>query len=62
MDRLMTVKEVAERTGLSAKTIYYQIAEYKLPCQSLGPRSIRLKLSDVTRHLEKQAALYPRKS
>ncbi len=44
---LLTVKEAADRLGVSAKTIYNWISEGRLKAQRLGGRSIRIDELDL---------------
>jgi excisionase family DNA binding protein len=44
---LVSVREIAEATGLSTKTVRRLIAAGKLPAVRLGPRSLRVERETV---------------
>jgi excisionase family DNA binding protein len=48
---LVSVGQIAEATGLSAKTVRRLIAEGKLPAIRLGPRSLRVERGAVLEFL-----------
>lgn len=51
----LTVSEVAERYGLSTKTVRRYVASGTLPARRVGPRLIRLDADEV------EAALFGRR-
>lgn len=50
----LTVPEAAERLGISANTVYLEIASGRLPCLRVGPKGgkIRLTEEDLAVYLE----------
>lgn len=46
-NEIMTPKQVAEYLQVHSKTVYDWIASGELPSIKLGPRSIRIKKSDI---------------
>jgi excisionase family DNA binding protein len=52
MDRLLTVRELAERLGISSGTAYHWISQRRLPCVRLSSRCVRFRESDVEKMLE----------
>jgi excisionase family DNA binding protein len=47
MDRLLTVRELAERLGISPGTAYHWISQGRLPAVRLSKRCVRFRESDV---------------
>lgn len=62
MDRLLTVRELAERLGISVGTVYHWLSQDRLPCVRFSSRCVRFRESDVQKMLEQlgQAALQER--
>jgi excisionase family DNA binding protein len=60
MDRLLTVRELAERLGISAGTAYHWISQGRLPCVRFSSRCVRFRESDLQQLLEQlgQAAVW----
>jgi excisionase family DNA binding protein len=52
MDRLLTVRELAERLGISAGTAYHWLSQGRLPCVRFSSRCVRFRESDVQKMLE----------
>ena len=50
---LLSISQAAEYAGVSTKTLRRRIADGTIPACRLGPRAIRVRLSDV------EAALRP---
>lgn len=48
-DRLLTIKEVAELTGLAVGTIYHFVSQSKIPVVRISSRCIRFRLSSLER-------------
>lgn len=46
-DRLLTVAEAAELTGLAIGTMYHLISERRVPVVRLSRRCVRFRLSDL---------------
>lgn len=46
-DRLLTINEVAEMTGLAVGTIYHFVSEKRIPVIRLSRRCVRFRLSDL---------------
>lgn len=44
-DRLLTIKEVAELTGLQVSSLYHFVADGRIPVVRLSRRCIRFRLS-----------------
>jgi excisionase family DNA binding protein len=55
MDRLLTVRELAERLGISSGTAYHWLSQGRLPCVRLSSRCVRFRESDVEKMLEQLA-------
>jgi len=48
-DRLLTIREVAELTGLSVGTLYHFVSQGRLPVVRFSRRCIRFRLSSLQR-------------
>jgi len=46
-ERLLTVREVAEITGLAVVTLYHFVSEQRIPVVRLSKRRIRFRYSDL---------------
>jgi excisionase family DNA binding protein len=57
-DRLLTIEEVAELTGLAVGTLYHHVSERKIPVIRFSRRCLRFRLSDLREWFEK-SAVYP---
>lgn len=53
MDRLLTVRELAELLGISPGTAYHWLSQGRLPCVRFSARCVRFRESDVQKLLEK---------
>lgn len=51
-DRLLTITEAAELTGLAVGTLYHLVSENRIPVTRLSRRCIRFRLSDLHRWWE----------
>ena len=51
-DRLLTINEVSELTGLAVGTLYHFVSEKKIPVVRLSRRCIRFRLSRLERWFE----------
>jgi excisionase family DNA binding protein len=62
MDRLLTVRELAERLGISPGTAYHWLSQGRLPCVRFSSRCVRFREGDVQKMLEQlgQASLRDR--
>lgn len=60
MDRLLTVRELAGRLGISAGTAYHWLSQGRLPCVRFSARCVRFCQGDVQKLLEelRQAPLF----
>jgi len=60
MDRLLTVRELAECLGVSVGTTYHWLSQGRLPCVRFSSRCVRFRESDIEKMLEQlgQAAPY----
>ena len=52
MDRLLTVRELAERLGISAGTAYHWLSQGRLPCVRFSSRCVRFRERDIEQALE----------
>jgi excisionase family DNA binding protein len=46
-ERLLTVKEVSELTGLAVGTLYHFVSQQRIPVVRLSKRCIRFRYSDL---------------
>jgi excisionase family DNA binding protein len=46
-DRLLTINEVAEMTGLAVGTLYHFVSQKRIPVVRLSKRCIRFRQSDL---------------
>jgi excisionase family DNA binding protein len=46
-ERLMTIKEVSELTGLAVGTLYHFVSQQRIPVVRLSKRCIRFRYSDL---------------
>ena len=51
-DRLLTIKEVSELTGLATGTIYHFVSELRIPVVRFSRRCIRFRLSAIEQWFE----------
>lgn len=56
LDPYLTPREVADHFGIAPRTVYEEIKAGRLPAYKLGPRTTRLRLSEVEAALEPVAA------
>ena len=47
-ERLLTINEVAELTGLAVGTLYHFVSERRIPVIRLSKRCIRFRQSDLS--------------
>jgi excisionase family DNA binding protein len=47
-ERLLTISEVAELTGLAIGTLYHFVSEKRIPVVRLSKRCIRFRQSDLS--------------
>lgn len=47
-ERLLTIKEVSELTGLAIGTLYHFVSEKRIPVVRLSKRCIRFRQSDLS--------------
>jgi excisionase family DNA binding protein len=55
MDRLLTVRELSERLGISPGTAYHWLSQGRLPCVRFSSRCVRFRQSDVESMLKQLA-------
>lgn len=55
-DEWVTIAQVAKRLNMSPKGVRNKIAEHRLKAYELGPRTIRLRWSEVLAAIEPYAA------
>jgi excisionase family DNA binding protein len=48
-DRLLTIDEVAELTGLAVGTLYHLVSQKRIPVIRISSRCIRFRLSNLER-------------
>jgi excisionase family DNA binding protein len=60
MDRLLTVRELAERLRVTPTCVYRWLAEFRLPAIRFSKRCVRFRESDVEKMLEQMAQSAPR--
>jgi len=60
MDRLLTVRELAERLGISVGTTYHWLSQGRLPCVRFSSRCVRFREGDVEKLLEQLEQTTPR--
>jgi excisionase family DNA binding protein len=46
-ERLLTINEVADMTGLAVGTIYHFVSQKRIPVIRLSRRCVRFRLSDL---------------
>ena len=51
-DRLLTIDEVAELTGLAAGTLYHWVSEQRIPVVRISKRCIRFRQSDLAEWIQ----------
>jgi excisionase family DNA binding protein len=47
-DKLLTIKEVSELTGLAVGTLYHFVSQKRIPVVRLSKRCIRFRKSDLS--------------
>jgi excisionase family DNA binding protein len=52
MEKLLTIRELAERLGISSGTAYHWLSQGRLPCVRFSSRCVRFRESDVQKMLE----------
>jgi len=57
-DRLLTIGQVAELTGLTVGSLYHYVSQKRIPAIRLSRRCLRFRLSDLQGWFE-EAAVYP---
>lgn len=51
-DRLLTINEVADMTGLTVGTLYHFVSQKRIPVVRLSKRCIRFRKSDLSNWIE----------
>jgi excisionase family DNA binding protein len=46
-DRLLTINDISEMTGLSVGTLYHWISEKRIPVVRFSSRCVRFRLTDI---------------
>jgi excisionase family DNA binding protein len=54
-ERLLTINEVSELTGLTVGTLYHFVSQKRIPVVRFSKRCIRFRLSSLERWLEELA-------
>jgi len=52
MDRLLTIRELAERLNIAEGTAYHWLSQGRLPCVRFSSRCVRFREDDVQKMLE----------
>jgi len=52
MDKLLTVKEAAERLRIAAGSLYHWVSEGRVPCVRFSARCLRFRESDLSKLIE----------
>jgi excisionase family DNA binding protein len=53
MERLLTIRELAERLRISVGTAYHWLSEGRLPCVRISSRCVRFRESEIEHMLNK---------
>jgi excisionase family DNA binding protein len=56
VEKLLTVKELAERLGPAPGSIYHWLSEGRLPCVRFSTRCVRFREKDVEDLIEKMSS------
>jgi excisionase family DNA binding protein len=56
VEKLLTVKELAERLGLAPGSLYHWLSEGRLPCVRFSSRCVRFREKDVEELIEKMSS------
>ena len=56
MEKLLTVREVAERLGIAPGSVYHWVSQNRLPCVRLSPRCVRFREKDLETLIERLSA------
>jgi len=56
MEKLLTVKEVAERLGIAPASVYHWLSQKRLPCVRLCARCVRFRQEDLEALIEQLSA------
>jgi excisionase family DNA binding protein len=52
MEKLLTIRELAERLGISSGTAYHWLSQGRLPCVRFSSRCVRFRESDVQKMID----------
>lgn len=52
MEKLLTVKEVAEQLGIAPASVYHWVSQNRLPCVRLSARCVRFRQKDLEALIE----------
>ena len=52
MEKLLTVKEVAERLCIAPASVYHWLSQRRLPCVRLSARCVRFRQKDLEALIE----------
>jgi len=52
MEKLLTVKEVAEQLGIARASVYHWLSQNRLPCVRLSARCVRFREKDLEALIE----------
>lgn len=58
-NRLLTVPEVAELTGLAVGTVYHLIGEKRIPVVHISRRCVRFRLADLEAWFDRLSEIPP---
>jgi len=56
VERLITVKEAADKFGISPGTVYHWLSQRKLPCVRFSARCVRFRESDLMKLIDDLAS------
>ena len=56
-ERLLTIHEVSELTGLAVGSIYHMVSQKRIPLVRLSRRCIRFRLTDLIGWLDEKSEL-----
>lgn len=52
MEKLLNIRELADRLGISSGTAYHWLSQDRLPCVRFSARCVRFRESDVEKMLD----------
>ena len=58
IERLLTISEVSEMTGLAVGTLYHLVSQKRIPVVRLSKRCIRFRLADLIAWFDEKSEPY----